>query len=1373
MGTVNFNERIRRREVLDTVWKVVDVRSDGTATLEVTFDRIRAKAMADRSTKTNEGGAQHSPTETLDYDSKTGKATVSKERSEGAEEAGNSTSTAVERFFARIRAASYRFEAQANGTVSPVTESASLSRQAGEGAEQNPWPGWQTGAPHQMAVFGDFVSGSYAPGDESQRCRGVLIQLGMIPFPATPVASGQSWRRTYQVNLSQGLATVDLVYTYEGPASYEGRPAERISVQGHVKTAMEGYAGEMVKYFQFSSRDGTDALDGVQNLSGEFYFDNQAGRLAAGNLTFRQLHKVSMPGMMSMERTASQSATLAEGTTAEAPLELPANEDVASSGPDKGYELLRKEYLEKVQASRYDEAARVAEKMVHQACAGSGNLEGMHILTLLFSTSKPERLSATRIRTAESLLLWGDVLVKLGRYSSAEAVYLNALQLRRMALRDRPHPEMADLMDRLADLCLCQERLAEAERFYQQALPIHQAQFSQADRSTPAARQAATRLTAALAGMAELERRRGRLDQAQKQLRQALEIQESLSGSEPAQIPVLLALADVCRDAQQDDEALSLYAKALTLSRSASAGAAEPARCLTALAEFHARRGRHAEAEKLYRQSVAHCRKTLGEEHVDTFRAVVALAEHLHQHGQSREADSLVEPLLVGEAAKNLAPETRALACDLHARIAWQRGQQDQALAALAQAISLAEQQRSETTGAGRERARWYNRFSDMFDRLIRWQAEAGHLPAAHAAAERSRARLLMDELSWRAVDLVVDSSGDDFGMSGATMLDTTQLMLLANSFLVPPDAIQGQKRPRPAAPRTADREEDDDDEDSAEEESSNEVTGEESLQALFSSATARGQQTQALRKLQILDEVARLTPQQRADRLAQIDAQFSQYQNGSQPFSQDVARMWSKLSQEREVLTEIADYSSDEIEQMRSKMRQELLDSGQTIVDTTRQQRNRNPVYWWGIAKQWKPASLEEIEKWTGQEQAMLLQYSLSAQGGMVFVLAPGMAARLEKLDVDAQQAAALGIDPGPLTIDRSRAALLGKRGLLARLSDPDRALEAIPALEALWKVLVPKPAQQALTAGKLRRLVLVPDGPLALLPFEALVVRRSPSPQYLLDQGPPIAYGHSATLLHKLAGRAAATTNLGRRPVLAVADPVYPASAQLPGDPTSLTASISQTRFARLGVSLPPLQHSQIESQWFLQVFGQKGIPGDQLLQQQATEQQVRGQVSGRRIVLFSCHGLSLENAAEPFAALALTPGATGRGPTTTSADDGFLSLEEACDLNLQGCELVILSACQTNFGPEQRGEGIWGMSRGFLAAGARRVVASNWLVDDEAAASLTSYLCGGIANGLSSRQQPDYAQCLHTAKKWIRQQEKWKSPYYWATFVLIGPN
>jgi CHAT domain-containing protein len=67
----------------------------------------------------------------------------------------------------------------------------------------------------------------------------------------------------------------------------------------------------------------------------------------------------------------------------------------------------------------------------------------------------------------------------------------------------------------------------------------------------------------------------------------------------------------------------------------------------------------------------------------------------------------------------------------------------------------------------------------------------------------------------------------------------------------------------------------------------------------------------------------------------------------------------------------------------------------------------------------------------------------------------------------------------------------------------------------------------------------------------------------------------------------------------------------------------------------------------------------------------------------------------------------------------------------------------------------------------------VASNWLVDDESAASLISYYCGILARDEKQGTPVDYAAALAEAKRFIRAQPRWQHPYYWATFVLVGPG
>jgi tetratricopeptide (TPR) repeat protein len=186
-----------------------------------------------------------------------------------------------------------------------------------------------------------------------------------------------------------------------------------------------------------------------------------------------------------------------------------------------------------------------------------------------------------------------------------------------------------------------------------------------------------------------------------------------------------------------------------------------------------------------------------------------------------------------------------------------------------------------------------------------------------------------------------------------------------------------------------------------------------------------------------------------------------------------------------------------------------------------------------------------------------------------------------------------------------------------------------------------------------------------------------------------------------------------------------------------------------------------------WIATLFDKAGLPSVKLVQHEATEAQLRAKIKGRQFVHLACQGLSDAAFGNFFGALALTPG----DKAGDASNDGFLTLQEIYELDMRRCDLAILSACMTNYGPQQRGEGAWALSRGVLVAGAKRVVASNWVVDDQAAASLISYFAGGVAAELSDHRAPDYAASLQAAKRWISEQEKWHSPFYWAGFVLVG--
>jgi CHAT domain-containing protein len=78
---------------------------------------------------------------------------------------------------------------------------------------------------------------------------------------------------------------------------------------------------------------------------------------------------------------------------------------------------------------------------------------------------------------------------------------------------------------------------------------------------------------------------------------------------------------------------------------------------------------------------------------------------------------------------------------------------------------------------------------------------------------------------------------------------------------------------------------------------------------------------------------------------------------------------------------------------------------------------------------------------------------------------------------------------------------------------------------------------------------------------------------------------------------------------------------------------------------------------------------------------------------------------------------------------------------------------------------------MARAFLAAGARRVVCSQWDVDDESTAELIGAFASAIGQSIREGKEPNYAIALADARKYVRGQSRWSSPYHWAPFVLMG--
>jgi CHAT domain-containing protein len=112
-----------------------------------------------------------------------------------------------------------------------------------------------------------------------------------------------------------------------------------------------------------------------------------------------------------------------------------------------------------------------------------------------------------------------------------------------------------------------------------------------------------------------------------------------------------------------------------------------------------------------------------------------------------------------------------------------------------------------------------------------------------------------------------------------------------------------------------------------------------------------------------------------------------------------------------------------------------------------------------------------------------------------------------------------------------------------------------------------------------------------------------------------------------------------------------------------------------------------------------------------------------------------------------------------------NGYLGLNEIYNLNWPA-ELVVLSACETGIGKEIKGEGLITLTRGFMYAGAARVVASLWKVNDRATAELMAEFYHQM---IVNRTTP--AAALRTAQLKLSRQQRWQNPHFWAGFVLQG--
>ena len=437
-------------------------------------------------------------------------------------------------------------------------------------------------------------------------------------------------------------------------------------------------------------------------------------------------------------------------------------------------------------------------------------------------------------------------------------------------------------------------------------------------------------------------------------------------------------------------------------------------------------------------------------------------------------------------------------------------------------------------------------------------------------------------------------------------------------------------------------------------------------------------------------------------------------------------------------------------------ELQQEIRNLEREYQELQAQIRKSSPRY--ASLTQPQPLGVRQIQQEVLDEDTLLAEYSLGDSRSFLWIVSRDSMKSFEL--------------PGRAVIEAKTQQvydLLTARAAKVRGEQPAEheariaaADEQLPKQAQELSEMILRPAA-AMLAGK--RLVIVPDGGLQRLPFAIL-----PMPV----TGEPLLVSHEITILPSASALAVLRTEI-RKPapkMLAVfADPVFDKSDPRAGR----TARAKTKQVAAAGSRV--LEHTNELGSSTLAKLNMQRLPytaeeARQILRWAADSSNmaaldfkanraltIGGQLSEYRYIHFATHGY-LDAQRPNLSALVLS-----QIDEAGQSLDGFLRVSDVYNLKLRA-ELVVLSACQTGLGKEVRGEGLMGLTRAFLYAGAPRVVVSLWNVNDRATADLMSAMYKDML-----RKSKTPAAALRAAQLELRKSKHWKSPYYWAAFEQYG--
>ena len=344
------------------------------------------------------------------------------------------------------------------------------------------------------------------------------------------------------------------------------------------------------------------------------------------------------------------------------------------------------------------------------------------------------------------------------------------------------------------------------------------------------------------------------------------------------------------------------------------------------------------------------------------------------------------------------------------------------------------------------------------------------------------------------------------------------------------------------------------------------------------------------------------------------------------------------------------------------------------------------------------------------------VLEYAVTEENSYLFVLTRDEAGA-------SVQAYTLGAGRSSLA---SRCSRFRERLAARDLGFPEDA-------RALYDLLV-APARAQLK-GK-TRIIVVPDGPLWDVPFQAL---QDGAGGYVI-QSAAVSYTPSLTVLREAVRRPRSS---GAPTVLAMGKSDFGAKGERPA--------------VSLMSDLGPLPDAERQVRLIAEIYGPDRSAT--YVGAEAREDRFKAEAPRYSILHLATHGL-LDQAAPLYSNVVLSPGSTG------SSEDGLLEAWELMDLRLKA-DLVILSACETGRGRIAPGEGIVGMMWAAFVAGSQALLVSQWKVDSASTTELMTAFHAGLARGDGGGK----AELLQRASLAVLQKPRYAHPFYWAGFILVG--